>query len=62
VVLFLPEVPLRTSLAGQEPVVTDGEALGAAFETSFVDDNADVPALTHGDNGGPAGTRAPVEP
>jgi EmrB/QacA subfamily drug resistance transporter len=62
VVLFLPEVPLRTSLAGQEPVITDGEALGAAFETSFVDDNADVPDLTHGGNGGPAGTRAPVEP
>ncbi|QGG94059.1 DHA2 family efflux MFS transporter permease subunit [Actinomarinicola tropica] len=46
VVLFLPELPLRTSVRDQEPVVTDGEAVSAAFETSFVDDNADVPDLT----------------
>lgn len=46
VVLFLPELALRTSVRGQEPVVTNGEAIGAAFETSFVDENADVPDLT----------------
>ena len=50
VVLFLPELPLRTSVRGQEPVLTDGEAVSAALETSFVDDNADVPDLT--DRGG----------
>ena len=47
VVLFLPELPLRTSVREHERVVTDGEAVSAAFETSFVDDNADVPDLTH---------------
>lgn len=52
VVLFLPELPLRTSVRDQEPVVTDGEAVSAALETSFVDDNADVPDLT--DSGGEA--------
>jgi len=52
VVLFLPELPLRTSIRDQEPVVTDGEAVSAALETSFVDDNADVPDLT--DSGGEA--------
>lgn len=46
VVLFLPELPLRTSIKDQGPVVTDGEAVSAAFESSFVDDNADVPDLT----------------
>ena len=46
VVLFLPELPLRTSVRGAEPVVTDGEATAAAFETSFNPDNADVPDLT----------------
>lgn len=48
VVLFLPELSLRTSVRGHERVVTDGEAVSAAFETSFVDDNADVPDLTAG--------------
>jgi EmrB/QacA subfamily drug resistance transporter len=52
VVLFLPELPLRTSVRDQEPVVTDGEAVSAALETSFVDDDADVPDLT--DTGGEA--------
>jgi EmrB/QacA subfamily drug resistance transporter len=52
VVLFLPELPLRTSVRDQEPVITDGEAVSAAFETSFVDDNHDVPDLT--DSGGEA--------
>jgi len=47
VVLFLPELPLRTSVRDQERAVTDGEAVGAALETSFVDDNDDVPDLTH---------------
>ena len=52
VVLFLPELPLRTVVRDAEPVVTDGEAMGAAFETSFNPDNADVPDLTaSGDNG-----------
>lgn len=46
VVLFLPELPLRTSVKDREPVSTDGETVSAAFETSFVDDNADVPDLT----------------
>ena len=46
VVVFLPELPLRTSVRGAEPVVTDGEATAAAFETSFNPDNADVPDLT----------------
>jgi EmrB/QacA subfamily drug resistance transporter len=51
VVLFLPEVPLRTSVRSMEPVVTDGEALGAAFETAFNPDNADVPDLTASGDG-----------
>ena len=55
VVLFLPELPLRTSVRDQEPVVTDGEAVSAALETSFVDDNADVPDLTG--SGGEASDR-----
>jgi len=55
VVLFLPELPLRTSVRDQERVVTDGEAVSAALETSFVDDNADVPDLT--DGGGEPGGR-----
>jgi EmrB/QacA subfamily drug resistance transporter len=55
VVLFLPELPLRTSVRDQEPVVTDGEAVSAALETSFVDDNADVPDLT--DSGGESSGR-----
>jgi len=55
IVLFLPELPLRTSVRGQEPVVTDGEAVSAALETSFVDDNADVPDLT--DSGGESSGR-----
>ena len=46
VVVFLPELPLRTSVRGVEPVVTDGEATAAAFETSFNPDNADAPDLT----------------
>lgn len=46
VVLFLPEIPLRTSVRGEEPVITDGESTAAAFETSFNPDNADVPDLT----------------
>ena len=55
VVLFLPELPLRTSVRDQERVATDGEAVSAALETSFVDDNADVPDLT--DGGGEPGGR-----
>jgi EmrB/QacA subfamily drug resistance transporter len=55
VVLFLPELPLRTSVRDHERVVTDGEAVSAALETSFVDDNADVPDLT--DGGGESGER-----
>jgi EmrB/QacA subfamily drug resistance transporter len=55
VVLFLPELPLRTSVRDQEPVVTDGEAVSAAFETSFVDENANVPDLT--DSGGESSGR-----
>lgn len=55
VVLFLPELPLRTSVRDQERVVTDGEAVAAALETSFVDDNADVPDLT--ESGGESGGR-----
>ena len=46
VVLFLPELPLRTSVRGAEPVMTDGEVTAATFETSFNPDNADVPDLT----------------
>jgi EmrB/QacA subfamily drug resistance transporter len=46
VVLFLPELALRTSIRGEEPVVTDGEALGAALETGFADDLGEVPDLT----------------
>ncbi len=46
IVLFLPELPLRTSVGDAEPVVTDGEATAAAFETSFNQGNADVPDLT----------------
>lgn len=53
VVLFLPELALRTSVRGEEPVVTHGEAIGAAFETSFVDENADVPDLTANGGDGP---------
>src|SRR3546814_12747723 len=32
VVLFLPELALRTPVRGEEPVVTHGEAIGARFE------------------------------
>jgi EmrB/QacA subfamily drug resistance transporter len=59
VVLFLPELALRTSVRGEEPVVTHGEAIGAAFETSFVDENADVPDLTaNGEDGPRPGARS----
>ncbi|MDE0802415.1 MAG: MDR family MFS transporter [Acidimicrobiales bacterium] len=51
VVLFLPELPLRTSVREAEPVVTDGEATAAAFETSFNPSNADVPDLTASGDG-----------
>ncbi len=49
IVLFLPELALRGSIAGAEPMITTGEGLGATFETAFVEDNADVPDLIHGD-------------
>ncbi|QYG94429.1 hypothetical protein HC251_19635 [Iamia sp. SCSIO 61187] len=50
-VLRLPELPLRTSVRNDEPV-TDGERFGAVLETSFVDDDADVPDLTAGGSRG----------
>lgn len=56
VVLFLPELPLRTSVRDVEPVITDGEATAAAFETSFNPDNADVPDLTASGAAPEAGT------
>ncbi len=63
VVLLLPELPLRTTLTGadEEPAVTDGEAIGAALETAFGDDNADVPDLTNSAGQRPT-ARVPVEP
>jgi len=51
IVLFLPELPLRTSVREAEPVITDGEATAAAFQTSFNPDNADIPDLTTSGDG-----------
>lgn len=60
VVLFLPELALRTTVRGGEPAATTGEVIGAALETSFVDENADVPHLTaEGEEGPRPGARTP---
>lgn len=49
VVLFMPELSLRTSVRDDDRagrVVTDGEAVTAALETGFVDEPGEVPDRT----------------